>query len=411
LPRTPTGKIDRQALPTHLAGRPRIGHTATPARTSLEQFLAGLWRDLLQIEQAGIEDNFFELGGNSIQAAMLINRLQGKLSEHVSMVAIFDSPTIEGLVRFLAETCPEAIARVFGSESLERRTDAESVSRSAFEEHPLVVPLHPKGAFPRDFKEGESRPAPFFMVHPPGGIVVCYRALALHLGTERPCFGIRARGLHEGEQLPTRLEEMAAEYVAAIRTIQPEGPYHLGGWSMGGVVAYEMAQQLLAQGPGVGLLALLDTTIPVNPANQDYVEEGEDTGREYGLDITLEELEQLGPEEQLPYLWQHVQKLGLLEIDTPLAVVEQILEDLKRLFHAHIALGSEYAVRPYPGRIILFRPSEVPVLVHTSEDRGWRKLAREVEVHFVPGHHHSMVKEPQVQMLAQKLRGCLESAR
>ncbi len=114
------------------------------------------------------------------------------------------------------------------------------------------------------------------------------------------------------------------------------------------------------------------------------------------------------PDEQLPYLLQHVQRLGLLDLETPWPVVEKILNDLKRLFHAHAVLANDYAVRPYPGRITLFRPSELPVPIQTREDRGWGKLAASVEVHFVPGHHHSMVKDPHVQVLAQKLRLCMQ---
>ncbi len=179
---------------------------------------------------------------------------------------------------------------------------------------------------------------------------------------------------------------------------------------MGGVVAYEMAQQLRNQGQTIGLLAFLDTTIPWNPANDPYAEDAHQSAREYGLDITLDELDRMGPEEQLPYLWDHVRKLGLVDDDTPLPLVQQILDDLKRLFHAHIKLGSDYALRPYPGRLTLFRPSESPVPVQTAPDRNWGKLAAAVEVHFVPGQHHTMVKEPHVQVLAEKLRQCLRQA-
>jgi thioesterase domain-containing protein len=247
-------------------------------------------------------------------------------------------------------------------------------------------------------------------VHPPGGIVVCYQALAHRLGETRPLYGIRSRGLHGETELPASLKEMAAEYVASIRSVQQQGPYHLGGWSMGGVIAYEMAQQLREQGRTVGLLALLDTTIPYNAANAQYAEDAFESAREYGLDLTLEELDRLGPEEQLPYLWDHVRKLGLIDDDTPLALVEQILNDLKRLFHLHIKLGSEYALRPYPDRLTLFRPRETPVSVQVATDRNWGKLAETVEVHFVPGQHHTMVKEPHVQILAQKLQICLSHA-
>jgi thioesterase domain-containing protein len=239
-------------------------------------------------------------------------------------------------------------------------------------------------------------------VHPPGGIVVCYQALAHHLGREQPVFGIRARGLHGEQELPDRLEAMAAEYVAAVRQVQAQGPYHLGGWSLGGVVALEMAQQLLAQGQQIGTLALLDTTPPT--------EETEFSGREYGLDLSWEELTQLGPEEQLPYLWQHALKLGVVEPDTPVQLAQQILDDLKRLFHHHFQLADAYALRPYSGRITLFRPSEAPVAVATLPDRGWGKWAAAVRVHFVPGQHHTMVKEPHVQVLARKLSACLQGA-
>jgi len=174
--------------------------------------------------------------------------------------------------------------------------------------------------------------------------------------------------------------------------------------------ALEMAQQLLAQGQQVGLLAFLDTTIPPGRANQAYVEGTTGSGQEYGRDLTLEELRQLSSDEQLPYLWQHAQKLGLVERDTPQPLVRQVLDDLKRLFHLLVQVGSDYAVRPYPGRITLFRPSEMPVPVATSEDRGWRRLGAAVDVHFVPGQHQSMVKEPHVQELAAQVRTCLHQA-
>jgi thioesterase domain-containing protein len=364
--------------------------------------------------QIGVLDNFFELGGNSIQAAVFINRLQEKLGRPVYTVALFDAPTIDGLVRYVKELCPDSIVALFGAESLPAENGnpvgwAESsrpttlapvdLEDSAHPTNRLLVPLHPNG----------SR-TPCFLVHPPGGIVVCYQALAHRLDDDRPLYGLRARGLHGEPDLPARLEDMAAEYVSAIRTVQPDGPYHLGGWSMGGVIAYEMAQQLRAQGQPIGLLALFDTTIPQTPANQPYAEDAEQSAREYGLDITLEELDRLGPDEQLPYLWQHVQKLGLVDSDTPLPLVQQILDDLKRLFHVHIKLGNEYALRPYPGRLTLFRPTEAPVPVSTPRDRNWGRLASTVDVIFVPGQHHTMVKEPHVRVLAQQLQSCLHQA-
>jgi thioesterase domain-containing protein len=248
------------------------------------------------------------------------------------------------------------------------------------------------------------------MVHPPGGIVVCYQPLAQQLGRAQPLYGIRARGLHADEALPIRLEEMAAEYTDAIRTVQATGPYFLGGWSLGGVVAYEMAQLFLAQGDQVALLALLDTTIPHGDANQEFSRQADNSGLEYGLDMTLAELAELDADEQLPYLWSHAQKLGLIDENARSDVVHQILDDLKRIFHAHVQLASEYALRPYPGQITLFRPKDAPVEVPTPVDRGWGRLVGSVKVHFVPGQHHTMVNEPNVQTLAALLRDCMQTA-
>jgi amino acid adenylation domain-containing protein len=408
MPRTPSGKVDRRALPAPLPERP-ANHPFVAPRTPLEEYLAALWRDLLRVQQIGVLDNFFALGGSSIQAAVIVNCVQEKLGQQVYTVALFDSPTIAGLARYLAELCPETIRVLFGEESLTaiENVTSQPGAQAADTRSPslalpasnLLLALQPKG----------TRPA-CFLVHPPGGIVVCYQALAHRLGEERPLYGIRSRGLHGETEMPASLEEMAAEYVAVIRTVRPHGPYHLSGWSMGGVVAYEIAQQLREQGESVGLLALLDTTIPYNAANSSYAEDAAESAREYGLDITLEELDRLGPEEQLPYLWDHVRKLGLVDDETPLPLVQQILNDIKRLFHLHIKLGSDYALRPYPGRLTLFRPLESPVPVQTAEDRNWRRLAAVVDVHFVPGQHHTMVKEPHVQVLAQKLRMSMRQA-
>jgi thioesterase domain-containing protein len=192
--------------------------------------------------------------------------------------------------------------------------------------------------------------------------------------------------------------------VSAIREIQPGGPYLLGGWSAGGLVAVEMARQLLAAGESIRMLALLDTTAET----ADDPEWAEKPGREYGLDLSLEQLAKLGPDDQLPYLWQHAIALGLIDSGVPMAVAHQVIDDLKRVFHHHMVLTDRHVLRPYPGRVDLFRPSDAPFAVPTAPDRGWRRCAAEVEVHPIPGQHHSMVKEPHVEVLARALDACLQ---
>jgi thioesterase domain-containing protein len=256
----------------------------------------------------------------------------------------------------------------------------------------LLVALQPEGSGP-----------PWLMVHPPGGIVVCYQALAQRLGRARPFYGIRSRGLHGEVDLPASVGEMAREYVAAIREFQPGGPYLLGGWSAGGLVALEIAQQLVAQGDSIQMLALIDTS-PETDDDPNWVDR---PGVEYGLDLSLEELSRLGPDEQLPFLWQHAMRLGLIESGVPMQFAHDVIDDLKRIFHHHMMLTDRYAVRPYPGRITLIRPTEAPFAVQTLQDKGWERWASEVDVHFVPGQHHSMVKEPYVQELARVLEKSL----
>jgi amino acid adenylation domain-containing protein len=416
LPRTSTGKVDRAALPAPGALLRRSGYSPEPPRTPLEEFLVELWEEVLRLHEVGVHDNFFDLGGSSIQAAILANHLQQKLGQRVSTLALFDAPTVAGLACHLGTTYPEVVRDLFGAASVPATNAAAdgliSLIDGARDLSRLVVPLHANGVASNG--EPACSPtlaaAPLFLVHPPGGIISCYQALAHHLGHDQPLYGIRARGLYGEMEPPSRLEAMAREYVEAIRQAQPQGPYHLGGWSLGGVVALEMAQQLKGDGEDVGLLAFLDTTIPFGPANRRYTEGLDESGREYGLDMTLDELGQLDADAQLPFLWQHVQKLGLIEAETPLPLVQKLLDDLKRLFHAHVRLASEYTVRPYPGRITLFRPTDSPIEVPTPEDRGWGQLAGEVEIHHVPGQHHTMIKEPYVQTLAHHLRLCFQRA-
>jgi thioesterase domain-containing protein len=166
-----------------------------------------------------------------------------------------------------------------------------------------------------------------------------------------------------------------------------------------------MAQQLWEQGESIQMLALLDTS----PETAEDPNWADAPGIEYGLDLSLKELSRLGPDEQLPHLWRQALRLGLIDSSISMPVAHQVLDDLKRIFHHHMVLTDHYVVRPYPGRIVLIRPSDAPIAVPTSHERGWGSLATGVDVHFVPGQHHTMVKEPHVQDVARTLEACLRS--
>ncbi len=410
LPRTASGKLDRASLPVPQQ-RVRARRSYVAPRTPLERFLVEASQKILQFEGVGIHDSFYELGGSSIQGATLLAMLQDELGERIQTAALFDLVEIGDLAAYLAKNHHETVVLRFGAQSslpagrsIDSSCDQDEANRKGGSSpnappgspNDLIVPIQPNGD-----------KTPLFMVHPPGGIVICYQPLAHHLGNDQPLYGIRARGLHGEPDLPGDMITMAALYVAAVRTVQPKGPYCLGGWSLGGVVAYEMAQQLTRAGETVRHLVLLDTTIPQGEANQKYLTEEENTGLEYGLDVTLDELAQLDSDQQLPYLWKHAKELGVLDEGAPESLVQQVLDDLGRLFHSHVQLASQYALVPYPGRITLMRPSDAPVEIVTTPERGWQQLASQVGVHFVPGQHHSMVKEPHVGVLARQLAECL----
>ena len=182
--------------------------------------------------------------------------------------------------------------------------------------------------------------------------------------------------------------------------MQPTGPYLLGGWSLGGVVAVEVARQLGAAGQAVERLMLLDSAIPESALPAD-MEGGEfHAGLEYGLDVDLEELSRMSPEEQLPFLWQHARQLGLVDEQAPEQLVARVLADLRTLFAHHVALCEKHRFVPIPVDAVLFRPREVPFEAGGPEDRGWSHFLRSVDVRRVAGHHHSMVSMPHAVELA-----------
>jgi amino acid adenylation domain-containing protein len=399
LPLSAGGKVDRGRLPDTLPGAVGIAGLVPPA-TPLEEHLADVWRQTLGIADVGVHQNFFDLGGTSLQAAMLTARLSDHLGVHVPTALLFDLADIAQIAKRLVQIHRPEIEARFGSESV-TAYDHESLATGGDDpatpgSHPLLVPLKTTGDL-----------TPVFMIHPPGGVVVCYRELARLIDPARPLYGVRSRGLHGAEQMPESLESMAADYVAAIRSRQPKGPYLLGGWSLGGVMAGETARQLIAAGEEVERLLLLDSALPeaALPAGAD----GEQfrAGLEYGLDVDLEGLSRMSPEEQLPFLWQHALQLGLVDEKAPEQLVTRVITDLKTLFSHHVALCERYRPGPLPIDAVLFRPREVPFDLSGPEDRGWGRFMRTVEVCKVAGHHHSMVAMPHVRELAAAIDGVL----
>ncbi|WP_327745255.1 amino acid adenylation domain-containing protein [Streptomyces europaeiscabiei] len=226
-PRTDNGKVDRRALAARRADTP----AGRAPRTDRERELCDLFARILDIASIGVDESFFELGGHSLLATRLMTRVRTDGGTRLPVRVLYAHPT------------PAALAR-----RLESAESAEGI--------PVLLPLRREGAQP-----------PLFCVHPAAGISWVYAGLVPHLDEGRPVYGLQARGLgpegpevREGpdRQLPCSIEEMAAEYVEEIRRLRPHGPYHLLGWSFGGLVAHAMAVQLRAEGAEVGSVLLLD---------------------------------------------------------------------------------------------------------------------------------------------------------
>ncbi|HVN52765.1 MAG TPA: amino acid adenylation domain-containing protein [Anaerolineaceae bacterium] len=365
-PLTSNGKIDRKALPAP-DRTAALDREIIEPRDLLEYRLRQIWEEVLNVHPISLRDNFFELGGHSLLAVRLMTRVKESLGMEISLAGIFQHPTIE-----------EVAAVLRG-----KQTEQES----------LLVPFHPKG----------SR-TPLFFVHPSGGSVHFYVDLVEALGPEQPFYGIQARGVNGDQELHTAIEEMAGAYVEAMLSIQPEGPYRLGSWSLGVIIAYEMAQQLVAMGKKVDFLALLDQGpgIPTPKMKDDAEYLVNLFGKE--IPISLEELRRYSAEEQVSIVWKKGLKKGFIY---PGITLENFVHFIK-IMKTQTEAWRGYHPQPYPGRITLFRAREQD---HEGMelDLGWATLAIQgVETILVPGDHLTMIHPPFVKELASEIHTCIQ---
>ncbi|MEN3329448.1 MAG: hypothetical protein V7638_4255, partial [Acidobacteriota bacterium] len=371
LPVTPNGKVDRRALPNVDESRPDLREPYLAPRDQIEERLTMLWTNVLQLKSIGVRDNFFELGGNSLLAARLFAQIANSFGKHLPLATLFLSPTIEQLANCL------------------RDSDTSKTWSS------LVV-IQPEG----------SRP-PLFCVHAAGANVLIYRPLSRHLGNDQPVYALQAQGLDGRARPLTRVEDMAALYIKEMRAVQPEGPYYLLGASFGGLVVYEMAQQLLEQDQQVALLAMLNTNCPVHSfAKRIRCHVGhlmEKGPREYAQGIVNRRFKARVSETK-----SETTSAPDPEIQKLLAEDSGVDKSLVRTVLAIMAAGDEYvpARGVYPGKITFFMARDAK---RDFEDNrlAWRKLAAGFEVHVVPGTHTSMREEPHVAELAAMLKDIL----
>ncbi|MFP2934212.1 thioesterase domain-containing protein, partial [Pyxidicoccus sp. 3LG] len=366
---------------------------ADAPRDDVERKLAELWQQLLGAPRVGLKDNFFELGGHSLIAVRLFARIKKTLGADLTLATLFEAPTLEqcaALVReaagipFTPDAAPGAAAPASAT-----ATAAKTQPR---EWTPLVT-----------IQKGGTG-TPFFCVHGAGGNVLNFRELAGTLGKDQPFYGLQARGV-DGKLPPAdSIEEMASIYLESIRQVRPKGPYLIGGYSGGGVVAYEMAQRLKAMGEEVGLLAFLDTFHPSTQERRLSLGERLKGLREEGTSYVTRKLRTRVERDSNRLLSQI--KMRWYEQRGEALPIE--LRDLQ-LTERFQNLASRYSPRPYVGPVTLFRAQEIsPVYSHMGTSLGWEPLVPTLRIREVPGDHDSLVREPNVQILGRYLRAALD---
>jgi amino acid adenylation domain-containing protein len=377
MPLSPQGKVNLLALPDP-STEVMLHDSLEMPRTLLQARLVEIWEEVLNTSPISITDDFFQIGGHSLLAVRMMTMIRNRLKRTIPLASLFRNSTIANLAKLL-----------------EQSSDGSASS--------VLVEIQP---------EGDE--VPFFCVHPVGGSLFCYADLARELGRERPFYGLQAPGPGAfSEDSPhksgTTIEEIAALYIREIRRVRPDGPYLLGGWSMGGLIAFEMARQLNQHGERVGRLVLFDTHPP--PQNRDAIVERDelpilvrfaaDMSRLIGKDQgdLQEQFHTLDINKQRAMLLDALKRDAVLAEDAP----EEEMDHLLSVFTRNAMAVDRYCLQRCEQRIVLFRAAEAHAPKQLAQQ--WRRWAAGgVELCLMPGDHYSMLRRPKVSSVAEHLK-------
>jgi len=397
LPLTATGKVDRNALPKPDWRRPELRTEFVAPQDAAEAKITSVWSETLGTNELGVFDNFFDLGGNSLLGLRLVDRLSRAFGVELSASDLIEAPTVAGIKERIARACTTG-----PSESPKRPSS-------------FLVPIQASG----------SRSPLFFLPGGGGGDeeLLMYARLMRHLAGEYPVYGLRARGT-DGVQPPhTDVREMASDYLAEVRALQPYSPYFLAGECFGGIVAYEMAQQLVAQGQEVAFLALLDSPRPTRAKYWwftvrrflERIAKAWQSSIGERVELHWSNLGQLEPRKRPAYLLDKAGKAVLVLADLlrvkRLPDPEGKRDQQERIRHVRFDYPrrlQRYTPKPYRGRVTLL----VNEQAHARKpDGGWSDLVEGgLEVHKLPGDHMTYIRE-HAAAAAAALKRCLEQAR
>ncbi|MCP3061461.1 alpha/beta fold hydrolase, partial [Myxococcus sp. K38C18041901] len=335
---------------------------------------AEVFSEVLGAKRVGRKDDFFELGGHSLLATQVVARVRALTGIDLPLRALFEAPTVEQLASWLEVSRGDSPAR-----------DCVTL-------------------------QSEGTGTPVFLVHAVGGAVGPYRLLSRWMGTDRPVYAFQSPGLDGIEPPLEHMDALVRRYVAAMRTVQPEGPYVLGGWSMGGVVAFEMARELERQGQRVEKLVLLDSFASTDELLTQGPDDAlllagmaMDLARTAGVESTLrpESLAGLSEDEQLTRVIAHARESGWL----PRELQDADLRAWRDVTRANLRVLSTFRPGNYGGSVLLLRAKDAKRERSVEPTHGWsRFVAQEkLEVEDVPGTHYSLLHAPHVQALAARI--------
>jgi len=377
--------------------RPSLGHPPSPPRTEIERRLSELWAEVLRLETVGVRDNYFDLGGTSLLAVDLFARIENLFGITLPLTTLVEAPTIL-----------ELTGRLQGTHARDS-----------------LVPI----------RKGGNKPA-IFLVHDGDGETMLYRNLALRLDPDQPIYGLQPYSHFKHPMLHTRIEEMAAHHVDKMRSVQPQGPYFIGGMCAGGVIAYEIARRLQSQGDIVGMVALIDSAdvlaeeIPWRFANQRLRRFSTVLDQGDGQSVLKRAVVIAGTATKKAknlstYLVR--KRAGDLLANLRMRLfryyLDRRLEPPRFLENTPVRtayLFAEKSYRPsgvFEGELILFRATEgenndEPYINRYSDPLfGWgRRASQGVRAYDVPGGHSSMLQEPNVLVLAGHMQAIMERA-
>ncbi|TDN37316.1 non-ribosomal peptide synthetase [Hymenobacter sp. UV11] len=381
LPLLPNGKTNRPAL-RQRAAAPTATITAAVGfvapRTNVEQLVADSWREALKISKIGVFDDFFDLGGHSLIAVQVMARLEKVTGKRLPLAALFSHPTVAALALLI------------------QRDGSKAITWDS------LVPIKPKGS-----------KTPLYIVHGAGMNVLLFNALARNMDAEQPVYGLQARGLNGVDEPLDRIEDIAAHYLAAIRAQNPDGPYALAGFSFGGLIAFEMARQLLAMGKEVQFLAMFDTYAYQSNYHLPYLERLAKNGFTtlkkgvYTLGLLAKQ-----PGRTLAYQREQLRfklggllgRLGLIGKWQPNFGYPPLVDWMNEL------AWRRYTLAPAPIAIELFRASRRTFYMPDFEFLGWRPFALNgITIHEMPGEHSFMFAPPYDQKFATVLQARLNA--